>query len=255
MSAPPPLTIKQHLLVREALAMLDQWAAQVRSRWRRFGAELDYDDLRSVGKLALYDAVTRYREERNSSFARYAKLRVWGAMIDAAVANTSDARIVRAMIRARCYHMADYNDDFNVMKHDQGEMHRRVDSMCDAAAAVMFAVGVETIARERERDLVADTEENVRAIAALDEIVGDLPDDDRQLLDLLFGHGFDQHKVGDILGITHETVCRRLRRLRENLKRLLRIKGIDHAPPPVQLAGLRPVLKTPDEDREGRWDP
>jgi RNA polymerase sigma factor (sigma-70 family) len=236
----PVLTIQQHLLVREAMPTVEVCAKRVKRRWWwRFGHDLDEDDLCSVGKLALYECVPRFRKARNQSFPRFAYLRVTGAMIDDVVASTTEARIVRAIIRAVCFHMADYTDDFNIMHHDRDEMHRRVDAMCEAAAAVAFAAGVEELRRERERDLLADAEEHARAIEALRQVVAELPEEDRRLLELLYDQGFDQHKAGQILDVTHETVCRRLRRLREGLKRLLKVKGIHAAPPPVDSPPLR----------------
>jgi RNA polymerase sigma factor (sigma-70 family) len=235
----PVLTIQQHLLVREAMPVVDTCAKRVKRRWWVFGHDLDLDDLCTIGKLALYECVPRFRKERNQSFSRFAYLRVTGAMIDDAVADRAEARIVRAIIRAVCFQMADYTDDFNIMQHDREEMQRRVDAMCEAAAAVAFAAGVEEIRRERERDQLADAEEHARAIEALRQVVAELPEEDRRLLDLLYDQGFDQHKAGQILDVTHETVCRRMRKLRESLKRLLKAKGIHAAPPPVDNPPLR----------------
>jgi RNA polymerase sigma factor (sigma-70 family) len=200
----------------------------------------------TIGKLALYDAVPRFQEERNRSFRRFAKLRVFGAMMDELKCTTKQARIDRAMHRAAIYFLGDYNDDFDISKHDRPEMERRVDLMCDTVAAVMFAAGAEQARIETAQDTLADAEENMVAVEALREIVRDLSEETCGFLDMLFGAGFDQHKVAEQLGLARETVCRRLARLCADLRRLLKVMGIKRAPPPMQL-GLRPVLNEPDD--------
>jgi RNA polymerase sigma factor (sigma-70 family) len=255
----PVLTTKHHQLVREALPVVDECAGQVCWRYdlqghaeRRHvhaggsGDCVGYSDMGTIGKLALYDAAPRYQEKRNCSFARFARYRVFGSMMNEVKATTRQRRVDREMLRAFAYYMADYADDFDIMQHDRPEMQRRVDAMCDAAVAVMFVVGAEQARAEAERDVVADAEESAVAIEALREIFGQLDDDQRRFLDLLFAHGFDQHRVGEEIGVTRETVNRRLARLTADLKRLLKTFGIKHAPPIVQLRELRPVLNEPE---------
>jgi RNA polymerase sigma factor (sigma-70 family) len=258
-SSAPVLTITQHQLVRDALPMVDECADSLCRKYDLFGRSpphrhvhnggprdcVGYSDLCSIGKLALYDAVPRFQEGRNRSLRRFARLRVFGAMMNELKCTTKQARIERAMLRAVAYFLADYNDDFDISQHDQAEMQRRVDNMCDMAAAVMFVAGSEEARAEVERDAVADSEESARAIEAVRKIVSDLSEDNRKFLDLLFGSGFDHHKVGEELGLARETVCRRLARVCADLKRLLKIMGIMRAPPPMQL-GIPPVLNEPD---------
>lgn len=97
-------------------------------------------------------------------------------------------------------------------------------------AAERGAIGLSGVA-----DLLADAEENVVAVEALREAVDGLGDEDRLLLDLVFRDELDQHQVGEILGIAHETVCRRLGRLRAKLRRRLLGLGVACAPPPMRL--------------------
>jgi RNA polymerase sigma factor (sigma-70 family) len=267
----PVLTIEQHQLVRDALPLVHEcadafcWAYDLygrpppRRHVHQSSADdcVGYSDMSTVGKLALYDAVPRFHEGRNRSFRRFVKLRVCGAMMDELRCTTRQGRIDRAMRRAATYFLADYNDDFDISKHDTAEMQRRVDLMCDTVAAVMFATGAEQARVQTAPDVLADAEENVAAVEALREIMGGLSEDTRRFLDMLFAAGFDQHKVGEELGVTNETVCRRLARLCADLRRLLKVMGIKRAPPPMQL-GLRPVLNEPEDppapssDGEGR---
>jgi len=256
----PVLSIKQHNLVREALPVVEECASKICWKYDLFGRPerrhihnggvgdcVGYSDLCTIGKLALYESVPRFQPGRNRTFKRYAHYRVLGAMMDEVIATTVQARVDREMLRAFAYYMADHNDDFDIMRHEKPEMQRRVDAMCGNAAAVMFVAGAEEARVEAERDLVADTEETALAIEGLRALIGDLSEEERQFLALLFAHGFDHHKVGEIIGVARETVCRRLARLCADLKRLLKTLDITHVPPRTQLPGLRPLLSEPDD--------
>jgi RNA polymerase sigma factor for flagellar operon FliA len=244
---PPVLTTQQHVLVRDALPVVEECAGKVCARYDLYGRPerrhvhagrsgdcVGYSDMGTIGKLALYDAVRRYVDGRNRSFPRFARYRVFGAMMNEVKATTRQRRIDREILRAFAYYMADYADDFDIMKHDRTEMQRRVDAMCDSAVAVMFVVGAELERVDAERDVVADAEESERAIEALQEVVSQLDDDERRFLDLLFARGFDQHQVGEEIGVTRETVNRRLARLTADLRRLLKTFSIHHAPSSIE---------------------
>jgi RNA polymerase sigma factor (sigma-70 family) len=260
------LTTQQHGLVREALPVVDECADKVCARYNlqgrpeqrhvhtgRGGDCVGYSDMGTIGKLALYDAVRRYVEKRNSSFSRFARYRVFGAMMDEVRTTTRRRRMDREIVRAFAYYMADYGDDFDILKHDREEMQRRVETMCNSAVAVMFVVGAELERAGTDRDALADAEESERAIEALREIVEQLDDDERHFLDLLFARGFDQHRVGEEIGVTRETVNRRLARLMADLKRLLKTYSIYHAPPPVvHHASPRVLNETPEAVAPGK---
>jgi len=89
------------------------------------------------------------------------------------------------MLRAFAHYMADYTDDFDIMRHDKAEMQRRVDAMCDSALAVMFVVGAEQVRAEADRDPLADANEADVAVEALREVVEGLDEDERRFLELL----------------------------------------------------------------------
>jgi RNA polymerase sigma factor (sigma-70 family) len=246
--------------VRDALPVVDKFASQMCWKYDLYGRFdsrhvhqggagdcVGYADLCTIGKLALYESVPRFEPGRNRSFSRFAAWRVFGAMMDEIIVGAAEARIDREMVRALAYFMADYRDDFDILQHDKEEMQRRLDAMCDSAAALMFVAGAEQARVEAERDLVADTEETALAIEVLGVIVADLDEDQRRLLRLLFVHGFNQDKVGAMIGAARETVCRRLTRLCAELKRLLKVHGVDRLPPLGELPIRRAVLGEADE--------
>ncbi len=161
------------------------------------------DDVLGVGTLALCEALPRFEDGPGRTLAKFAKRRVFGAM-------TSE--VARVVEQARKDH------DMVLSSYDETDVS-------DA------------------QDVLAKAEENVVAVEALREAVESLGDDDRLLLDFVFRDELDQHQVGEVLGIAHETVCRRLGRLRVELRRRLLGLGVWCAPPPMRLTGLRPVLR------------
>jgi len=240
-----PATARHHRLVLEAMPLVEQKAKKLCAKYQGL---VEYDDLCTVGKLAAYDSASRYKAGRNRSFPRFARLRIYGAMMGEIKCETEAARMKRDMIRALANYLADYDDDFNILQHDKPEIQRRLDLMAANAALVMFLVAGEHERMESARDKVADADEHAVAIEALREVHAALEPEQRELLSLLFVQGFDQHKVGERTGVAHETVCRRLGRLLGELRRSLKQRRVTHAPPPAHLAGMRPVLDAPAPD-------
>jgi RNA polymerase sigma factor for flagellar operon FliA len=231
-----PLTIKQHQMVRAALPLIEKHAAYFERKYRGL---VQGDDLRAEGKLALYDAARRYDEARGKSFETFASYRVMGAMVNLVRAETRQARILKEVDRAFYNRMADYHDDFDVLRHDQPEFQRRLDMMCQHAAAAMFVAGAEQAHREEEQDPAAAME-HAESLATLRALVSALKPDERQLLDLTYRHGFHLHEAADAMNVARITAWRRLQRVLESLRREFEAIGEQGMPGPVKLS--RPPL-------------
>lgn len=234
----PPLTIKQHQLVRRALHVVDEEAAKIKSR---YGAAVDTDDLKSDGKLALYQCARRFDEERCPSFEGYARFRVRGAMLGQVACETIAARVHRRMTRAGAERVADYNDDYDVLRHERAEFQRRLDLMCEREAAAMFLAGGQQARREAADDPEAGAE-YAEAIAALDTVMTPLGEDDRTLLALIYASDFNLEQAAAELGVAKETAWRRIHRLLDKLRVALVALGVTHAPEPMRHPRVRPVL-------------
>jgi RNA polymerase sigma factor (sigma-70 family) len=238
----PVLTIKQHRQVYRALPIVGEEAEGVAML---LGWSLDdprLEDFRSIGKLALYDAVTRL-DEQKGSLEKFGRYRVRGAILDNVRAEAARARIEVQMARAVAYRMCDYWDDFNILQHDETECERRLHVMLDSALAVMFAAGVEQAQRDTAEDAVAAREEYARAMAVLKEVVLALRPDERALLDMLFGCGFDQIRAAERLGVHKDTAWLRLKRLLARLKVELEKRLVTAAPAPRDDVPVSPVLR------------
>ncbi len=242
-----PLTIKQHMLVKEALFVVEDEAVNV-------GWMLDLppkhdrvDDFRSIGKLALYDAVRAYDEARGK-FPPFGRWRVRGALLRSVKRERRAERIEIAMAIAVANHMADYQwDKWSVLDTDEEKAEAHLGKVCEAAAVVMFVAGAEEARREAEEDPVAARQEYERTLAVLKELVLALKPDERELLNLLFGCGFEQREAAERLGVHKDTVWLRLRRLLAKLQHELRMREIVEAPCPRNDVPIPQLL--PDDPR------
>lgn len=246
----PVLTIDQHLWVREALHVVDEQARHVAGMLHVSPDADMVDDWRSVGKIALYDAVRRFDPERKRKLATFARYRVRGAILNTVRAEKRHARIELALARAVAFRMSEYTDDYDILRHSPEELKRRLDMFCDSAAAVMFAAGAaEACAATADDPLVAAGErhEHARAVAVLQELVRALEPEERSLLDMLFGLSFDLQKAADQLGVHKQTAWRRLQRLLESLRRELHTRYVREAPWPRNDVALDTIFPQPDE--------
>ncbi len=247
MSDEAPLTIDQHKKVRAALPLVEKHATHFE---REYGRLVEGDDLRTVGKLALYAAARRFDEKRvtvpradetggMSGFEVFASYRVKGAMRNAVKAETKQERIKKEMDRAFYNRMAEYTDDFDILRHDQPEFQRRLDLMCQHALSAMFYAGAEQARREEEDD--AETAlAYAESLATLRTLVLALKPDERQVLDLVYGYGFNLDDASDAMNVARVTAWRRLHRVLESLRRELETIGLRDMPAPVNLS--RPPL-------------
>lgn len=235
----PVLTLVQHLLVRRALPLVDELARDEHARYRGL---VELDDLRSVGKLALYAASARFDEAFGVDFEQFARWRVYGAMLRAVRHEAIHARVKRAARHTMARLLAYYTDDYDLIRDDDAELQRRLDKFCDNLAGVMFAGGIEEVTRRRPDVAYAEREEYARAIALLQEVVADLDEPEERMLTLLFREELTLHEVADRLGISYQAAwCRNtrlLKRLRDKLARL----GLIQAPEPIgaRLSGTGP---------------
>ncbi len=247
MSDEAPLTIQQHLKVRSALPMVEEHAQHFE---RKYAGLVRGDDLRGEGKLALCDVVRRFDETRRKvedadakrardGFEVFASYRVKGAMRNHVKAETRQQRIRKEIDRAFYNRMADYGDDYDILRHDQPEFQRRLDVMCQHALSAMLFAGAEQARREAEDDPAAAVE-YAESLATLRVLVLALKPEERQILDLVFGYGFNLDEAADAMVVVKLTAWRRLHRVLESLRRELEMLGMKDMPVPVKLS--RPPL-------------
>ncbi len=227
-----PLTIQQHTWVREALFVVDDEAKDVGWLLGRLTHEDRLDDLKTVGKLALYDAVRLYDETRGE-FPPFARCRVRGAILRSVKRERRAERIEIAMGIAGADRMARYEwDKWNVLDTDEQQAEAYLAKVCEALAVTMFVAGAEEARREAEDDPVAARVDYAHTILVLHALVRALKPPERELLELVYGQGLEQREVAARLGVHKDTVWLRHKRLLVKLQHELRMREIKEAPCP-----------------------
>ena len=228
-----PLTIAQHLLVRNAMSVVERNAQRVAWDW---DMKADLDDLRSIGKLALYRAVVRFDPTVGVPFAEFAALRVYGAMLDTVRRDARKERLRLAVEREVTRFTEYYTDDFNILQHDDPELQRRLNTFKESVLAVAYAAGLEETLSSAAEDDLADREETARALASLGEAVAKLERSDQRVLSLLVCHKLDLQEIADELGIRHKTAAwRRVQLVLKRLREHLLARGVTRAPPRIRV--------------------
>lgn len=251
----PPLTISQHTRVLESLYLIDPIGKRVLKRFARH-VRLELDDLRSVGKLALYNAVVRFKSHLGE-WEPYASVRVEGDMINSVKRESGEGRIQQAAIAALAHHLAHRGDKFNILHDTLPDMEAVLNKISLAALVVQFAAGLEQAQREAI-DHANEVEEYVAAVEQLRKAKATLPPDLQELVRLAFHERLYQEDIAGQLGIATRTVARRIDRALVLLREYLVAHGVTQAPVPVRLEivtdvdAIEPIANDATSPPEGR---
>lgn len=228
----PPLTIPQHQRVRATLYVIDPIARWVIKVFARF-VRLELDTLRSVGKLALYDAISRFDKELGK-WLPYARQRVRGDLINSAKCESGEGRIQQAALAALAAHLAHRADRFNILDDSLPEMEGVLNKISFAALVVQFAAGVEQAHRETSNH-ADEVKDYSAAIVLLTEAKSTLPLELQQLVHLAFFEQRSYEDIADHLNVASKTVSRRINRALDLLREYLVAHGVTHAPAPADI--------------------
>ena len=226
-----PLTIAQHLLVRNAMSLVERNAQRVAWDW---DMKSDLDDPRSIGKLALYQAVVRFDLAVGVPFSEFAALRVYGATLDTVRRDARQER-VRLAVERKVSRFTEYcTDDFDILQHDDPELQRRLDTFKDSVLAVAYAAGLEETLFNAAENHLADSEETARALASLGEAMTKLERADQHVPSLLVCHKLDLQEIENELGIRHKQQRGGESSSSSSASGITCSRGIMPAPPPIR---------------------
>jgi RNA polymerase sigma factor FliA len=192
------------------------------------------DELTSAGRMALVVAAQGYEEDRGVPFARYASIRIRGALLDELRSMDWAARSVRTQAR-----------EMDNVQHQLAATLGRVPTSAELAGALGIAVSeleslqydvsrartlsLQGFAPESGPELVAETAEGPEALLILRERLGYLHQSidalPERLRFVVIGYFFEQRPMADLaadLGVTESRVSQ----LRAEALRVLR-DGMD----------------------------
>jgi RNA polymerase sigma factor for flagellar operon FliA len=208
-------------------------------------AIFEYDDAVSFGTCGLIEAVKRYDAERHDSFPAYAAQRIRGAIIDAFRRLDWQTRPMRQ--RTRALQRAQLELEARLCRTPTDEeiaealgtgvdqvrasrslsrwvtvsLNRLLDSDGDGDAYL----GAERVQVEEEDDITASLDEK-ELRRDLMSAIQQLPERERQIINLYYGDALTMREVAEILGVSETRVSQIHARAVERLRSAL---GVVHA--------------------------
>ena len=202
----------------------------------RYPSCVEVDDLVTIGMLGLIDAVDRFEHDRSISFTAYARIRVQGAIVD----ELRKADWVPRSVRNRATNLQ------RTREHLTEKLGRRPE---EEEVAGELGVGV-TRLREMVRDstvrtLVSiyershddddavgdsiacdgptpyDTATVMKVRELVAEVVSELSERDRALVELYYYRDLKFREIGEILGVTESRVSQLNTRLKKRIRERL----------------------------------
>jgi len=143
---------------------------------------------------------------------------------------SSASAALDALQRAGIAVAATLRDDTRAFGATSGAVDRQVALGCDEVAlAAMLGFGGATLGRSPEEMLIAAEERNA-AFSALRRELAKLSEEDRSLIDRRLGKRLSYRRLGRELGVSKDTVARRMRILFTRLRAALEAQGVTCAP-------------------------
>jgi len=227
---------QRNALILEHYPMVRRVAYRMVSR---YPSCVEVDDLVSIGVQGLIEAVDRYEEDRNASFAAYARIRVKGTILDA----LRESDWVPRSVRDRNGTLSQSRDQLRRNLGTEPTATQLADHLGLEVSALHDYIKQSTplvlvsSAEQQDEDgqsvgdRIADKGPSPEASAAdsfmtqaIDKALADLPDRERQIVELYYRQGVTFREIGERLNVTESRVCQLHARLKRRLEsRLARV--------------------------------
>lgn len=203
---------------------------------------VDYNDLVSDGTVGLMKAWEKFDPDRGVKFETYASYRVRGEILDGLKNYSPVPYRVQVMIRDLAKKGYKETVKSRITKREEKLLEKRELSETEfklavnrvkkivSASALMYLMSLE--------DLSARTEVNVEGERGpvdelefkelkerLASVIGVLPKDQRDVVDLFFNKGLRQNEISRRLDLSKPKVCRLLARAMKHIQHEVKVKG------------------------------
>jgi RNA polymerase sigma factor FliA len=213
--------------IREAIDLVVVIARQLR---RHIAGKLELDELASYGHEGLIHAARSFNAELGVPFRRWANLRIRGAILDGVRAQADLPRDVyrriAALDRGDRVHEDQIERDAAAPAASAEDADRKLETYL-AGIATAMALGL--VGEEKNEGVVVDRSENAEEVLAREELVravragiDERPDDERQLLSLVYFEDLSVADAGKKLGLSKSWACRIHGRAIDGLSKYLR---------------------------------
>lgn len=204
-------------------------------------SHVSVDELRSAGYEGLLEAAKRYDPSSGVPFKGFAHHRIRGAMIDLARRASPAVRRRNRALKVLEATQALLEDAQRTQSLRGGSDTRTLSERVQAAADLVHRTTAAVIASKAaptDPDTVPEGDASVEEVVVhkqlrehLREAVGDLSDDERDLVEAIYEQGLSMGEYGQRIGKSRSTVCRQHARILTRLAKRLRGRpGLPLAP-------------------------
>jgi RNA polymerase sigma factor for flagellar operon FliA len=233
------ITARRDHLILENLALVSAIAAHVQ---KSLPVHIEMDDLVHAGTMGLFDAATKYREDREVAFRTYAKHRIRGAILDSLRQQDWASRD----LRKRCRQVETVRAEMTIrLQREPNEIEmaaamglslRRWQSlMVDFRSLGMAASQLQ--ASEREDGYISEAAAGPAnapdKVFAREELkskllvaMQTLPDRYKQVVELYYISDLTMKEIGGLLGVNESRVSQIHKSALERMQLVLRDDGI-----------------------------
>jgi RNA polymerase sigma factor for flagellar operon FliA len=191
---------------------------------RRLPAQVEIDELVSVGVLGLMEAASRYQPSLGVPFEAFARRRIHGAMLDSLRSLDWAPRSVRRLRRdvdatiARLRHESGREpteaEIASAMNLSAAEFARALDDLRGLDVATLSSLDMTSADGELRFDVAIDPEdgpaarlERAELRRRLADAIRELPERERQILALSYEEELTLAEIGRVLNISESRVC------------------------------------------------
>jgi RNA polymerase sigma factor for flagellar operon FliA len=215
-------------------AELDLVDISARQMWRTVGRSATLDDLLSFGREGLLVAARTFDASRGVPFRRWANLRIKGAMIDGLRSWGNLPRRVYRELRAmeagdRMLETYDEEDAASPAATPEAADSRLTAYLAGIATAIavgtMVAAPRENISPEGDEVTPEDLLRDAEILARVKEVVAQLPDQERTIVERHYFGGEQLDEAAAALGLSKSWGSRLHARAIESITRALRRSG------------------------------
>jgi RNA polymerase sigma factor FliA len=221
-----PLSLYSSTLVEQHLPAIRALAMKVKSN---LPPHVELEDLISAGYEEVIWASKRYDPSMNDCFWGYAKIRVYGAMIDFLRENDIVSRRDRVLLNAISGVADEYfklngefPDDNYISKKLSCELRRIKQVKANAGARTVVSLGDGEWSDESDHALDA---ENQQLLAKINLALGHLTDKNRRIILMRFYEEYSVSEIAKAFGVTPSAITQTIKRCLEAIRKSIDTKA------------------------------
>jgi RNA polymerase sigma factor FliA len=227
--AETPLSAAQQALVRSGLEVVRMETSAFALRLRK---HLGRDEIEALGHAGLLDAARTYDPEKDEQFARFARYRVRGAILNGYVKEAKEQERIHTLCRmAGCDYLGRRRRYGDALTDADGKAEERVLDHAGGVALTVFAVAAGVDLAGDPEEALARRETYARGLSVLQRLLRKLPPREAEVVSRHYLGGELLKDIGVSLRVSAAGVSRLHDQAIQRLNALMRFEGVTELPP------------------------